>query len=193
MEDGGATYFKLGCLFMHHVSTCWTGITNSFKHGRSNAFIQHGFFPEMTKTRYGFLEIWRLLDQSVTFCSSLIYFCFQRDSSFSDYTQHIVTSSSPNCTDCLCSDTVSHGQIFMDESWDNATLRCITRNTTYFIELSAETTISLGPSRMCRMFYGLDFIIRFTLSTNPYKCWPNCKCFAVLFLYIQLMFTWIHR
>ena len=128
------------------------------------------FFPEMTKTRYGFLEIWRLLDQSVTFCSSLLYFCFQRDSSFSDYTQHIVTSSSPNCTDCLCSDTVSHGQIFMDESWDNATLRCITRNTTYFIELSAETTISLGPSRMCRMFYGLDFIIRFTLSTNPYKC-----------------------
>jgi len=28
MEDGGATYFKLGCLFMHHVSTCYTRITN---------------------------------------------------------------------------------------------------------------------------------------------------------------------
>jgi len=45
MEDGCVTNFKLGSLFMHPVSTCYTMITNIFKHGRyfnqSNAFIQH--------------------------------------------------------------------------------------------------------------------------------------------------------
>ena len=48
MEDGGATHFKLGSLFMLPFSSCCTRITNSFKHGRysnrSNAFIQHGRF-----------------------------------------------------------------------------------------------------------------------------------------------------
>jgi len=48
MEDGGATHFNLGCLFMHPVSTCCTRITNIFKHGRysnrSKAFLQHGRF-----------------------------------------------------------------------------------------------------------------------------------------------------
>jgi len=48
MEDGGATIFKLGSLFMHPFSTCCTMITNSFKHGRysnqSSAFLQHGRF-----------------------------------------------------------------------------------------------------------------------------------------------------
>jgi len=46
MEDGCVTHLKLGSLFMHHVPTCCTSITNLFKHGRysyqSNAFIQHG-------------------------------------------------------------------------------------------------------------------------------------------------------
>jgi len=46
MEDGGATHFNLGSLFLHSVLTCCTRITNIFKHGRysnrCNAFIQHG-------------------------------------------------------------------------------------------------------------------------------------------------------
>jgi len=48
MEDGGATKFKLGCLFMQPVLTCCTRITTIFLHcrypNRSNAFIQHGRF-----------------------------------------------------------------------------------------------------------------------------------------------------
>jgi len=48
MEDGGATYFKLGSLFMHPVSTYCTRITNSLKHGwysnRSIAFLQYRRF-----------------------------------------------------------------------------------------------------------------------------------------------------
>jgi len=48
MEDGGATHFKLGSVFMHPVSTCCTRITDKFKHGRysnrSNACIQYGRF-----------------------------------------------------------------------------------------------------------------------------------------------------
>jgi len=28
----------------------------------------------------------------------------------------------------------------------------------------------------------------FTLSVNPYNCWPNFEWFAVLFLQIKLMF-----
>ena len=46
------------------------------------------FFPEMTKTRYGFLEIWRLLDQSVTFCSSLIFLFSARFQFLRLYTTH---------------------------------------------------------------------------------------------------------
>jgi len=53
MEDGGVTYFKLGCLFMHPVSTCFTRITNIFKHGRyskrSYTFIHHGRFDLLLK------------------------------------------------------------------------------------------------------------------------------------------------
>jgi len=33
IEDGGATNFNLGSLFMHHVQTCCTRITNIFKQG----------------------------------------------------------------------------------------------------------------------------------------------------------------
>jgi len=48
IEDGSATNFKLGSLFMHPFSTCCTRITTIFKHCRysnqSNAFIQHGRF-----------------------------------------------------------------------------------------------------------------------------------------------------
>jgi len=48
IEDGGATNFKLGSLFMHHVQTCLHEDHEYFQTGRyssrSNAFIPHGRF-----------------------------------------------------------------------------------------------------------------------------------------------------
>jgi len=56
MEDGGTTYFKLGSLFMYPVSTCYTRITNIFKHDRyskrSHTFIQHVRFDLLLKNSW---------------------------------------------------------------------------------------------------------------------------------------------